>query len=172
MKIFQPHESYLIRHKILEFLFIKSNEEVNYQDPESEYTAEEISDYTGIEKEKITLYHEFLHEVGEVHCCICENVKCKHHMKITLAGRQAYIHRKYLKEKETEKRNLIKDYSAILSPLVSVLSLIVAIVVATKSCAKSRPENKVELYIERELPKLKITPIKKEQNLKTFQKKV
>lgn len=161
MKILsKPHESYIIRHKILEFLFIKGNEEFDYQKPKKRYTILDISMATGIPKEKVNLYHEFLHEIKEIKCGRCRSSTCMHHMKITSDGRQAFINRKYIKEGNYERRNLIKDYSSIISPVISVLSLVVAIIAVSKSCTETPKESKIRLQIESKVPELKIQELK------------
>ena len=155
---FKPHESYLIRHKILEYLYTKGSEEDNYQEPSVLYNIENISENISISYEKIKLYHEILHDLKEIECNRddCNDKDGKHKMKITSDGRQAYIGKKYLKEGHEERRNIIKDYSAIISPIISVLSLIVAVIAVSKSYLRSPQESKVTLQIESKVPELKI----------------
>lgn len=88
---FKVHESFTIRHKILETLY-KNDEK--YKGHHTQLGSIAISQTTSIPIDKIHFYHQLLKEVDEIKCC---EDKGQHLMTLTDQGDYAYVKGKYLK---------------------------------------------------------------------------
>lgn len=113
-------EQFTIRHKILEELFKSAAKEKNPQIPKIRLSSKDIAQQTNIPYEKIDIYHELLHEEGEINCEFCEP-HVSHEMLITSKGRQSYIDSKYLKEGKKQFWDSIYDPLKIILPIISLL---------------------------------------------------
>lgn len=137
MKLFKPHESYIIRHEILKVLFDSAQSEKDEQRPKVRVSLSQVAQKTGIDEKKLFLYHELLHEKDEINCNYdCSDPK-DHYMLIETEGRQSYIYEKYLKEGKLEAKNEMKDKVAIFAPLASFIVAIFSLVLAIMSYSKS-----------------------------------
>lgn len=116
---------YLVRHKILEYLFVEASKEEDPQCPTRLISCNEISRFTKIPSDKIDLYHELLHEKKEIECY---SDGSKHEMKITITGRQTYLDKKYLVEGKKALWNSIYDPVKIIIPILTLILSILALV--------------------------------------------
>jgi hypothetical protein len=118
---------YFIRHKILEYLFQEASKEEDPQSPLRLITSTEISDKTKISLNKINLFHEILHERGEIKCY---SDRFNHEMNITIKGRQSFLDRSYLIEGREAFWNSIYNPLKIIIPSLTLILAVIALVLS------------------------------------------
>jgi|GEM_PF-2133068 len=110
---FKIHESYIIRHKILEALY-KNDESKGGQHNQLGSIA--ISSTTGYSIDKIHFYHQLLKEGDEIECCE-ENQQ--HLMTITDLGDYAFVKKKYMKEGRNEMWDYFHYPTKVILPVIT-----------------------------------------------------
>ena len=127
-------KSFRIRHQILEELFKSASTEKNPQIPKNRLSNVEISKRTGISIHDVDIFHELLHEEGEINCCF--DSKALHEMLITSKGRQSYIDKKFIKQGRKEFWDNIYDPMKIILPIISIVIAAVAIYLNSSNSSK------------------------------------
>ena len=132
---------FIIRHKILEYLFTEVSNEEDPQRPARLISSDEISDKINFSVQKVNLYHELLHEKKEIECY---SDGSSHEMKITIKGRQSFLDKKYVVEGKKDFWNSIYDPLKIIIPILTIVLSILALSL-NQTLKKDLKETKSEL---------------------------
>lgn len=140
LSLFKIHKSFRIRHKILGVLYEDWNES---KKDDQVVGSIRIADKANVSVSDIHTWQGSLVEKGEI---TSSDNDGQIMMSIQLAGRNAYIQNKYLKEGRKEKWDNIFDWARILIPLAL---LILSIVNYISNRSLNSRLNKVEQKLEK-----------------------
>ena len=132
-------EKYIIRNKILEYLFVEASKEEFPQDPQKLISTIEVSKSRKIPILKVDLYHELLHERKEIECYTDGPT---HEMKITIKGRQSYLDKTYIVAGRKEFWDRIYDPLKIIIPILAIAISLIALILNYNSSKEQKKSQK------------------------------
>lgn len=137
---FKIHESYIIRHKILEALYNNDN---SHGGQHQRIGSIDIATMTNIPIDKIHFYHQLLKEAEEIDCCEDDG---QHWMELTNFGDYAFVKAKYMKEGRNEMWDYFYYPTRVILPIFTFGLAVVAFYInytAYKDLKESR-KNQIE----------------------------